>query len=470
LGEVAKDLDKKTGHITKALRAADFKGKKGEFVSLYGDESANGGVLIIAGAGKKKDLAELQAQKIGGAIVSYLVRLKLDSATIAVRDIKAKDEALLAALAYGARLSSYRFDKYRTTQEENEKFKLKTLSIVHDGGATVQSVYDDYNKTADGVFASRDLKSEPANIIYPETLAAFAKGLEPLGLKVEVLDVAAMKKLGMNALLGVGQGSENPSRLIILKWMGDKSSKKTPLALVGKGVTFDSGGISIKPSGGMEEMKWDMGGAAAVIGTLMQLASRKVKANVVGIVGAVENMPSGNAQRPGDVVKSMSGQTIEVINTDAEGRLVLCDALWYAQEKFEPETIIDLATLTGAVIVAIGIHKAGLFANDEKLAAALTKAGDAVGEHLWRLPLGDEYDKHINSDIADMKNTGKSREAGSTAGAVFLQRFIKKGVKWAHLDIAGTVWSKDDSDICPKGATGYGVRLLARYIDDNFAK
>jgi leucyl aminopeptidase len=325
----------------------------------------------------------------------------------------------------------------------------------------------------------RDIVSEPANVIYPETLAEQARSLAAHGVDVEVLTEAQMRELGMGALLGVGQGSERESQLVVMQWWGagrpsapaegedaDEVHEGGPLAFVGKGVTFDTGGISIKPSANMEEMKWDMAGSAAVIGLIKALALRSAKVNAIGVVGLVENMPSGTAQRPGDVVKSMSGQTIEVINTDAEGRLVLADAMWYTKRRFRPRFIIDLATLTGAIIIALGHEHAGLFSNDETLAERLLAAGKAAGEPLWRMPLGDAYDKLIKSDIADMKNVG-DRSAGSISAAQFLLRFVGK-TPWAHLDIAGTAWAKKDGAVTPKGATGFGVRLLDRLIAEHY--
>jgi leucyl aminopeptidase len=287
-----------------------------------------------------------------------------------------------------------------------------------------------------------------------------------LDLEVEVLDPAAMQRLGMNALLAVGQGSAHESRVAVLRWSGG-AANEPPVALIGKGVCFDSGGLSIKPAGGMEEMKWDMAGAGAVFGAMKALAGRKAKANVVGVLGLTENMPSGTAQRPGDVVTSMSGLTIEVVNTDAEGRLVLADVLHYVKERFKPKAMIDLATLTGAIIVALGHEQAGLFTPDDQLAERLQAAGATVGERLWRMPLGDDYAKHIKSDIADIKNVGRERQAGATAGAVFLQRFAGD-VPWAHIDMAGTAWTKEDRPLAPKGATGYGIRLLDRLIADHY--
>jgi len=310
--------------------------------------------------------------------------------------------------------------------------------------------------------------SEPANILFPESFVERARELKKLGIKIQVLGEREMRKLGMGALLGVAQGSERTPRLLSMRWDGaPNSSNKRPIAFIGKGVTFDTGGISIKPSGGMEDMKWDMGGAGVVTGLMRVLAERKAKVNAVGVAGLVENMPSGTAQRPGDVVKTMSGQTIEVINTDAEGRLVLADAMWWCQQKFKPHTMIDLATLTGAIIISLGHHHAGMFANDDELANRLTNSGEETGERVWRMPLGDDYDNQVKSQIADMKNVG-GRDAGSITAAQILQRFVQDGVKWAHLDIAGVTWSNTDSPIVPKGGTGFGVRLLDRLVAEHF--
>ena len=335
-----------------------------------------------------------------------------------------------------------------------------------------ERAYEPLDKTASAVFFTRDLVSEPANVIYPDTLAAQARTLTDLGVVVEVLDENKMRKLGMNALLGVGQGSIRPPRLVVMEWHGsppggDKHSP--PIAFIGKGVTFDTGGISIKPAAGMGDMKWDMAGSAVVIGLMQLLAARKAKVDAVGLVGLVENMPSGTAQRPGDIVTSMSGQTIEVLNTDAEGRLVLADALWYCQDRYKPRLMIDLATLTGAVIVALGHHCAGLFSNNDELANQLIEAGKAVGEEVWRLPLDESYDREIDSDAADVKNIGGGRAAGSILGAQFIQRFVND-VPWAHLDIAGTAWSSKDAPTVPKGATAFGVRLLDQLVAQHYEK
>jgi len=310
--------------------------------------------------------------------------------------------------------------------------------------------------------------SEPSNVKYPATIIEDIKELSQVGIDVEVLDEDRMTELDMGAILGVGQGSRRASYIAIMRWNGAAKADEQPVAFVGKGVTFDTGGISIKPSGGMEEMKYDMAGAGAVIGLMKALAGRKARANVVGVVGLVENMPDGNAQRPGDVVTTMSGQTIEVINTDAEGRLVLSDALWYTQKTFKPQFMVDLATLTGAIIVALGTYQAGLFSNNDELAERLTAAGKASGEELWRLPLGPRYDKDINSEIADMKNVGKGREAGSVTAAQLLERFVED-TPWAHLDIAGMAWMKrGDDPTVPKGASGFGVRLLDKLVADYY--
>ncbi|MBY0407614.1 MAG: leucyl aminopeptidase, partial [Rickettsiales bacterium] len=373
-----------------------------------------------------------------------------------------------AYIAHGANLRSYTFDKYHTKKTADEKPTLASFTVALAGAKAAAALYASLEKVAEGVFLTRNLVNEPANIIYPESLADECEKLAALGVDVQVLDEPEMYELGFGALLGVGQGSARESKMVVMRWNGlPKGSKAAPLAFVGKGVTFDTGGISLKPAGGMEEMKWDMGGAGTVIGLMKALAGRKAKVNVVGAVGLVENMPSGNAQRPGDVVTSYSGQTIEVLNTDAEGRLVLADVLWYTQKHFKPKIIVDLATLTGAIIISLGTSRAGLFSNDDKLADQLFKTGAKTGEELWRLPLGDVYDKQINSDIADMQNIGKDREAGSITAAQFLQRFVNN-VPWAHLDIAGVAWSKKDADTCPKGATAFGVQLLNQLVADYY--
>jgi leucyl aminopeptidase len=338
-------------------------------------------------------------------------------------------------------------------------------------GGRARKAFETLEKVAEGIFLTRNLVSEPANILYPESFANICQELTELGLEVDVMGEAEMKKLGMGALLGVGQGSARESKMVIMRWNGQQSkgrkAQTTQVAFVGKGVTFDTGGISIKPAAGMEDMKWDMGGAGTVTGLMKALAARKANINAVGVIGLVENMPDGNAQRPGDVVTSMSGQTIEVINTDAEGRLVLADALTYTQREFEPKTVINLATLTGAILVSLGQERAGVFSNNEELAERLKKCGDATGDKVWPFPMDGEYDELIKSDIADMKNTG-GRFAGSISAAKFLEKFIEKDTVWAHIDIAGMAWSQADKPTRPKGGTGYGVRLLDQLVADYF--
>ncbi len=460
----AADIDKKSGGLlTKAMQNMGFSGKRGKNISVALSGGARADFAVLAGTGDPKKLDATAYENIGGSVVPVVNSLRAKSATVILE--KGTPE-IAARIANGARLRSYTFDKYFTKKTADEKPTITSFTVALTGAKAATKPYAELSAIADGVVFTRNLVSEPANIINPETLAEQCKTLEEMGVEVEVLGEEDMYKLGFGALLGVGQGSAIESQMVVMKWNGlGKGSKTAPLAFVGKGVTFDTGGISIKPAGGMEEMKWDMGGAGVVIGLMKALAGRKAKVNAVGLVGLVENMPGGNAQRPGDVVTSYSGQTIEVLNTDAEGRLVLADVLWYCQKHFKPKFIVDLATLTGAIIVALGTSRAGLFSNDDKLADQLFKTGQKVGEEVWRLPLAEVYDKQINSDIADMQNIGKEREAGSITAAQFLQRFVN-GTPWAHLDIAGTAWSKKDTDIVPKGGTGYGVRLLNQLVED----
>jgi leucyl aminopeptidase len=470
LTPTAQQLDKQSkGAIGRALAVGRFKGRADEQLAILAPQGLSMARILLIGLGKAEALDPLTAQAIGGRLAAALNAAGEQAAAVgidAISGAKLNGAELAAHMAHGARLRSYRFDKYRTREKPEQKPTLKRLTIMLDDPAAARRSYDPLEKLADGVFVTRDLVSEPANVIFPESLADQARKLTDLGVEVEVLGEKQMKKLGMGALLGVGQGSKHESQLVIMQWNGAKDAKQRPIAFVGKGVTFDTGGISIKPAQGMEDMKWDMAGAGTVIGLMHALAARKAKVNAVGIAGLVENMPSGTAQRPGDIVTSMSGQTIEVINTDAEGRLVLADALWYGQERFKPQAVIDLATLTGAIIVSLGTVHAGLFSNDDALAEKLTAAGKASGELLWRMPLGDSYDKQINSDAADMKNIG-GRNAGSITAAQFLQRFIKD-TPWAHLDIAGMAWSDKDAPTMPKGATAFGVRLLERLVADHY--
>ena len=437
--------------------ASRFTGEAGTgFESFVEEGGRTLRVLLLGtGAGSAQDM-----EKAGGALVA---KLATSGATHAAVEFTGEAKGELAAqVAFGAQLRSWRIDTYRTRQSEKAKPTLKTITIV---ASDADAAWERQAALADGVAFTRELVAEPANILYPESFVERCRHLEQLGVKITVLDKDAMTQLGMGALLGVAQGSVREPRVLAMEWDGTGGAQEKPLVFIGKGVTFDTGGISLKPGAGMEDMKWDMGGAGAVAGAMKALAGRKAKARVVGICGLVENMPDGNAQRPGDIVTSMSGQTIEVLNTDAEGRLVLCDVVTWAQKTYNPDMIVDLATLTGAMIVALGHEHGGLFANDDALADALTKAGQTVGEKLWRFPLSDAYDKLLDSPIADMKNIGP-RFAGSITAAQFIKRFVDEGVKWAHLDIAGMVWSDKPGATWDKGATGYGVRLLDRFVAD----
>jgi leucyl aminopeptidase len=468
LTPAAQALDKKTGGVvTRAMTASRFKGRKEETLEILAVKGLPVARVLLLGLGKAEQLEPLRLQMIGGSLVGALNRagesvahLQID--TLPGAPLAAPDMA--AHVAYGARLRAYRFDKYRTREKEEQKPSLKAFNLLVTDIAAARKSFAPLDRIADAVYLTRDVVSEPPNVIYPESLAERCKHLTAVGLKVEVLDEKQMAKLGMGALLGVGQGSAKPPRVVVMRWDGAPRAKdKRPIAFCGKGVTFDTGGISIKPAAGMEDMKWDMAGSGTVIGLMQALAARRAKVNAVGVVGLVENMPGGNAQRPSDIVKSMSGRTIEVLNTDAEGRLVLADVCWYTQDRFKPKAMIDLATLTGAVVVALGHEYAGLFANNEELATRLLAASQATGELLWRLPLAEAYDRDIDSDAADVKNIGSARAAGSTIGAQFIQRFVND-VPWAHLDIAGVAWSKKDHAVTPKGATAFGVRLLDRLV------
>ncbi len=470
LSPTAEKLDKASGGaIRRAIAASRFTGRSDDTLMILAPAKLDVARVLLIGIGKTAAAERNARQNRGGIILAQLNAVGEQNAAVAIDVAKGPDAGRTAAdLAYGARLRSYRFDKYRTKEKPEQKPSMKELTFLLPNPKAAEREFEPLDKVADAVFFTRDLVSEPANVIYPESLADEARKLASLGVEVEILDEKQMKRLGMNALLGVAQGSARAPRLIIMQWKGNPGTRnKAPIAFLGKGVTFDSGGLSIKPAGGMEDMKWDMGGAGVVIGLMKALAGRKAQVNAVGICGCVENMPSGTAQRPGDIVKSMSGQTVEVLNTDAEGRLVLCDALWYCQDRFKPQMMIDLATLTGAIIIALGSEHAGLFANNDQLAERLIAAGQATGEKLWRMPLADAYDKMMDSDAADVKNISGGRDAGSITAAQFLQRFVN-GVPWAHLDIAGTTWSKKDAPTVPKGATAFGVRLLNRFVADHY--
>ncbi|MBI2586706.1 MAG: leucyl aminopeptidase [Rhodospirillales bacterium] len=476
----AKAVDRKTrGAVKRALKASRFKGQAGRTLTLVAPAGTRLERLLLVGLGKPSGLDDNALQKAGGAVYAALGTSGTRAATVLVDDVDGaalSADAMAVGMAEGAKLRSYRFDRYRTKPDKDDKPTLTALTLRCKGAAKARAAFKVRESVLDGVFLTRDLVTEPPNVLYPETLAKRAQELTKLDVKVEVLGEAQMKKLGMGSLLGVGQGSERESKLVVMQWQGagkpgqgkDKGKDKDegPCCFVGKGVTFDTGGISLKQAAGMEDMKYDMGGSGVVIGLIKALAGRKAKVNAVGVVGLVENMPGSNAQRPSDVVTSMSGQTIEVLNTDAEGRLVLADALHYANDRFKPRFIVDLATLTGAIIISLGDQYAGLFSNDDKLSEQLTAAGKKTGETVWRMPLGEAYDKQINSDIADMKNVSDGRGAGSITAAQFLQRFVGK-TPWAHLDIAGVTWAKKDLPTAPKGATAFGVRLLDRLVADN---
>jgi leucyl aminopeptidase len=442
--------------VRDAMRAARFEGEAGSIVETFVADDGATRRLLIVGTGKGE---AADYEKAAGALVARLLTSGTETLVVELAGASAEAASRFAA---AASLRAWRHDVYRTKLPAKQRPTLKEVVIVGADG----SLWDRDRAVVEGVSLTRELVSEPANIIYPETFVERCRHLADLGVEIRVLGEDEMRALGMGALLGVSQGSIRDAQLLVMVWKGAETE---PVALVGKGVTFDTGGISIKPAAGMEDMKWDMGGAGAVAGAMKALALRKAKAHVIGVCGLVENMPDGGAQRPGDVVTSMSGQTIEVINTDAEGRLVLCDAITWVQREYKPKTIVDLATLTGAMIISLGNEHGGLFANDDSLADQLIAAGKATGDKLWRMPLGDGYNKLIDSPIADIKNVGP-REAGSITAAQFIQRFVDEGVRWAHLDIAGMVWAAKPSSTWDKGATGYGVRLLDRFVADNWER
>ncbi|TAL33872.1 MAG: leucyl aminopeptidase [Alphaproteobacteria bacterium] len=474
--EPGKWADKKmSGALKRAIEAEKFEAKKAQTLVVPGPAGMPHSHVVIVGLGKPEDLKEQDFEKLGGTVVSVLNGRKAGSADVAFRTdgikLKGLDPRHAAArMATGALLSAYRFDKYLTKEPKDKKPTLKSLSFTVDDPARVKKIFSDEKIAAESVYLVRDLVSEAPNVLYPESFAAIIrKELSPFGVDVTVLGAREIEKKGMGALMAVGQGSAREPKLVTMEYRG--AGKKDPVVcFVGKGVTFDTGGISIKPGPGMEEMKWDMAGAAVVTGLLRTLAAREAKVNAVGVVALAENMPSGTACRPGDIVETMSGQTVEILNTDAEGRLILCDALWYAQEEFRPTHIVDLATLTGAMIIALGHEYAGVFSNDSAFVKELVAAGKHVGEELWRMPLNDAWDKAIDSPAADMKNISGGRDAGSAIGAHFLKRFIQDGVKWAHLDIAGVAWSNKDRTSVPKGASAFGMRLLDRYVAENWEK
>ena len=450
------------GALGQAAAASRFTGGKGQTLDILAPVGVDAQRLVLVGAGKAEAYDALGAEHAAASAYAAVKTSGLD-----VLRVELPDDAHAARAALGARLASYRFDKYRTKEAAEKKPSITKVQVVAPDADQALADFAPLAALADAVRFTRDLVSEPPNVLYPVEFARRVKALESLGLEVEILGEPEMMKLGMGSLLAVGQGSIRESQLAVIKWNGAADKAAQPIAFVGKGVCFDTGGISIKPAEGMEDMKWDMGGAGAVAGLMHVLAGRKAKVNAVGILGLVENMPDGNAYRPGDVLTSMSGQTIEVINTDAEGRLVLADAVWYCQDRFKPKFMVDLATLTGAIIIALGNDLAGCYATDEDLAANLISAASTEGEPLWRMPLPAQYDKNIDSMIGDMKNTG-GRPGGSITAALFIKRFIN-GTPWAHLDIAGVAWKKPSAiPTSPDGATGYGVRLLNRMVADKY--
>jgi leucyl aminopeptidase len=458
------------GRIAKAMKAANFKGGAGQVTDILAPGGVEFARVLVIGVGKADAADGMAVERWAGNAVKRVLTSGAEKLVLQPDALPSVSKAEAGAhAAMGARLAAYRFDTYRTKLKPDQKPSLTVVEVAMDGPAAAKARAEKDAAIVEGVFFARDLVSEPPNVLYPESFAERLRDLETIGCEVDILEPAAMERLGMGALLGVAQGSSRPARLVAVKWNGGSKGSK-PVALVGKGVTFDTGGISLKPGAGMDEMKGDMGGAAAVAGAMKAIALRKAKANVVGVVALVENMPGSNAQRPGDIVNTMSGQTIEVLNTDAEGRLILADAVWYTQDKYEPSVLIDLATLTGAVIVALGHENAGMFSNDEDLAHAITAAGQAEGEPVWRLPLSAAYDKLIDTPNADMKNIAGKPVAGSIVGAQFVKRFIKDGVPWAHLDIAGTAWKSGpyEDPLSPAWATGYGVRLLNRLIQNRY--
>ncbi len=482
LSDLAKELDTKNNKfITKAIKAANFKSAKSSILEILSPtitdpKSANYDRIILVGLGDNKDLTKIDWRHLGGTVCGHLLAKNIESATLITET--ENDAEFIANLGLGITLRQYKFDKYKTskaknnsddeTEKESELQKVSIQSI--DASAAKKQFTNNLTPIQQGVFAARDLVNEPANILGPNEYAKRIKALSSLGLEIKILSDKELKSEKMHALLGVGEGSRQGSYLAIMQWKGGAKSEQ-PLAIVGKGVTFDTGGISIKGAGGMEDMKGDMGGSATVVGLMQTLAKRKAKINAVGVVGLVENMPDGQATRPGDILTSKSGQTIEVINTDAEGRLVLADALWYTQEKFNPKYMINLATLTGAIMVALGKEYAGLFSNNDELADMLVASGKDTGEQVWRMPLGEpgsSYDKLINSTFADMKNTG-GRWGGAITAAQFLQRYVNE-TPWAHIDIAGVAMASNKSAINQSWGSGYGVDLLNNWISENFEK
>ena len=469
LGANGAALDKSlSGALQRSLSLPRFKGKKGEVTELLVPVGTAARRVILLGLGKAKEIDALSLREAGGALAAHLLAEFETGATVLVDPIKDSriDEAQMAAeLALGVTLRNYRFERFFTKPKPDKAPALEGLSLVVPKPAAAEKVMHRLQAVANGVGLARDLTNEPPNELYPESFVARAKALAKLGVKVEALDEKAMAKLGLNALLSVGKGSAKPPRLLVLQYNGAPAKKGDgPLAFVGKGVCFDSGGLCIKRSGAMYDMKGDMAGGAAVVGLIRALAERKAKVNVVGVVGLVENMPSGTAFKPGDIVKTLSGRTIEMIDTDAEGRLVLIDALYYTASRFKPKSIVDLATLTYSIQAALGTVFAGIFANNDELAEQLTSAGKSVGERLWRMPLDKAYEEHLDSRIADIKHHAEDSESGDAPHAAALLKQFVEDRPWAHLDIAGREFAGKDRSTCPAGGTGYAVQLLEQFV------
>ena len=472
LAPLAQEADEAvSGALKRAVAVSRFKGKPGGFVDVIAPSGVKASRIVLAGLGKAKDFDSAAAEKLAAQVLGRLMTSGEETIVFAIdppKRVKTNDAEVAAHLAFGAFLRSYRFDLYRKVAED-EVPTVKSIVVQTRDTKRARALWEDLLAVGEGMFLARDLVNEPPNVLYPDEFAKRMQALKKLGVKVEIFDEPAMKKLGMNTLLGVGQGSAHESRMAVLHWNGARGKSSPPLAFVGKGVCFDSGGLSLKTGAGMMGMKGDMGGGAAVAGLIYSLAKRKARVDAIGLIGLVENMPDGKAQRPNDIVTTMSGQTIEVLNTDAEGRLVLADVLWYAQSRFKPKLMIDLATLTGAIVTSLGHEHAGLFSNDDELSLRLSKAGKLEGETVWRMPLGSAYERLIKSKIADMKNIG-GPAGGSITAAQILQRFVNK-VPWAHLDIAGVAWQdSEQKPLIPSWGTGWGVRILNRLVAEYYEK
>lgn len=484
LSDTADELNAKSSNaLSKSAKAAQFNGQAKSGIELLAVSKLKCQRLLVVGTGSVDKAKSTDWVMLGGAIAGKINTRKTKTASLVADWVDSggkKNEDIAADLALGVQLRCYNFDKYKTEagpkrtadddkKKSNDKKKRLERLVVHcDNPTKAAKTYEERQAIANGVFLARDLVNEPANTLGPSEFADIAKSLEKSGLEVEVLDEDALEELGMGALLSVGQGSERPSCVAVMQWWGAKSKRTKPVAFVGKGVVFDTGGISIKPAAGMDGMKGDMGGAACVTGLMRTLAERKANVNAVGLIGLVENMPSGNATRPGDIVTSMSKQTIEVLNTDAEGRLVLADVLWYTQQRFKPKLVIDLATLTGAIMIALGKDFAGLFANNDRLADDLLDASKKTDEKLWRMPLDRSFDKLIEGSFGDIKNLG-GRWGGACTAAAFIKRFIDD-TPWAHIDLAGPAMDASSTDINRSWGSGWGVRLLDKFVADHHEK